>query len=247
MPPPVHSRAIDPFRISHTDTPRVHRLLSRSTSPRLFHSVTCLLPTITSCTPTVQFRCICKMLEPFPFGKSSHCLIVGKVSRMYQVAHTPYLADQLSNAYDCYLAIIRESDRRISIELGREDRKWAMKNVCAPCLYKTEDEPKMKFEFLATMDGNNSLKLVDDTYRVGTVRTDTRQTQSPRWISPEAVDLFKDEVGKVISLRFMYAIRFPNYYSSGYTSRSPYHRRINRRSRNRRNGMAQRYRARRSR
>jgi hypothetical protein len=118
---------------------------------------------------------------------------------MYQISHSPYLADQLSNAYDCYLAILRETDRRISIELGREDRKWAIKNVCAPCLYKTEDEPKLKFEFLAAMDGNNSLKLVDSTYRAGTVRTDSRQTESPRWIKPEEVDLFKDEIGKVKS------------------------------------------------
>jgi hypothetical protein len=47
------------------------------------------------------------------------------------------------------------------------------------------------------MDGNNSLKLVDSTYRAGTVRTDTRTTTSPRWIHPEAVDVFKDEVSKV--------------------------------------------------
>jgi hypothetical protein len=47
------------------------------------------------------------------------------------------------------------------------------------------------------MDGNNSLKLVDSTYRAGTVRTDTRATTSPRWIHPEAVDVFKDEVNKV--------------------------------------------------
>ena len=93
--------------------------------------------------------------------------------------------------------IIRETDRRISIELGREDRKWAIKNVCAPCLYKTVDEPKLKFEFLGAMDGNNSLKLVDSTYRAGIIRTDTRKTESARWIKPEDVDLFKDEVGKV--------------------------------------------------
>ena len=47
------------------------------------------------------------------------------------------------------------------------------------------------------MDGNNSLKLVDSTYRAGTVRTDTRTMTSPRWIHPEAVDVFKDEVSKV--------------------------------------------------
>ena len=119
------------------------------------------------------------------------------ISGTLQVPHNPYLADQLSDAYDCYLAIIRESDRRISIELGCEDRKWAMKNVCAPCLYKTEDELKLEFKFLSSMDGNNSLKLIDSTYRAGSVRTDSRKLESPCWINPEDVDLFKDEVGKV--------------------------------------------------
>ena len=90
-----------------------------------------------------------------------------------QVPHTPYLADQLSNAYNCYLVILREVDLRIAKELGREDLKWEQRNVCTPCLYKTEDEPKLKFEFLASMDGNNSLKLVDSTFRAGTVQTDT--------------------------------------------------------------------------
>ena len=82
-----------------------------------------------------------------------------------QVPHAPYLADQLSNAYDCYLVILCEVDRRIAIELGCEDPKWGQRNVCAPCLYKTEDEPKLKFEFLSAMDGNNSLKLVDISRR----------------------------------------------------------------------------------
>ena len=90
-----------------------------------------------------------------------------------QVPHAPYLADQLSNTHDCYLAILREVDHRIAIELGCEDPKWEQQNVCAPCLYKTEDEPKLKFKFLGAMDGNNSLKLVDSTYRTGTVQTDT--------------------------------------------------------------------------
>jgi hypothetical protein len=98
------------------------------------------------------------------------------------------------------LAILREVDRRVATELGREDPKWGQKNICAPCLYKVEDEPPLKFKFLAAMDGNNSLKLVDSTYRAGVVRMDSRTTESPRWINPEGVDVFKDEVAKVRSI-----------------------------------------------
>jgi hypothetical protein len=57
----------------------------------------------------------------------------------------------------------------------------------------------MKFSFLGAMDGNNSLKLVDSTFRPGTERTDTRTSESTRWIAPEDVDQFRNEVGKVCS------------------------------------------------
>ena len=61
-------------------------------------------------------------------------------------------------------------------------------------MYKTTGEPPLKYSMLAAMDGNNSLKLVDSTLLTGTRRQDDRMSSSSRWIKPEAVDLFKDEV-----------------------------------------------------
>lgn len=77
--------------------------------------------------------------------------------------------------------------------LGRND-SWSIRNICPPCLYKTENESPLKYQFLASIDGNNSLKLVDSTFRAGTARTDSRSSSSPRWITPDDVDTFKDEV-----------------------------------------------------
>ena len=114
----------------------------------------------------------------------------------FQLPHQSYLADQLSNAYDCYLEILRSVDQAVVHALGRTD-SWETQNVCPPCLYKVENEPPLKFNFLAAMDGNNSLKLIDSAFRAGSVRTDTRSSASRRWISPEEVDTFKDEVKKV--------------------------------------------------
>ena len=194
----IHTHAIHPFRISHTDTLWLHRCLSQSTTSCILDPATCLLSTITMCTSMVQLWHICEMPQPLPFSKWAHPnIIVGTISGTHQVPHSPYLADQLSDAYNCYLAIIWESDWRISIKLGCEDRKWAMKNICTLCLYKTENELKLKFKFLGSMDGNNSLKLVDSTYCAGSVQMDSRKLESPRWINPEDVDLFKDKVGKV--------------------------------------------------
>ena len=61
-------------------------------------------------------------------------------------------------------------------------------------MYKLADEPPMKYSMLATMDGNNSLKLVDSTFQSGSSRLDDRISTSSRWITPEDVDRFKEEV-----------------------------------------------------
>lgn len=81
-----------------------------------------------------------------------------------------------------------------------------MENVCPPCLYKIEGETPLKYSLLATMDGNNSLKLVDATFRAGTSRKDDRILSSPRWLTPEQVDVFKDEVAKSAPAKVLYVI-----------------------------------------
>ncbi|KAJ7291871.1 hypothetical protein C8J57DRAFT_1492338 [Mycena rebaudengoi] len=97
------------------------------------------------------------------------------LSHIHHIPRNTYLKEQLSDGYDAYLAILRGT-------------------VCPPCLYKTVGEPQLKHSFLATMDGNNSLKLVDATFRAGTPRSDDRKSTSFRWLSSQQVDAFKDEV-----------------------------------------------------
>ncbi|KAJ7758763.1 hypothetical protein B0H14DRAFT_3896000 [Mycena olivaceomarginata] len=104
------------------------------------------------------------------------------LQHLHLVPRRSYLSEQLSSAYDAYLAIMHE-------------------NVCPPCFYKTDGEPHLKYKFLGTMDGNNSLKLVDTPFRPG-LRPDNRQSTSPRWITPEQVDVYKDEVAE--TAHFLY-------------------------------------------
>jgi hypothetical protein len=47
------------------------------------------------------------------------------------------------------------------------------------------------------MDGNNSLRRMGDAIRNVNVRLDTRTISSDRWINPDYVDRFKDEVQTV--------------------------------------------------
>jgi hypothetical protein len=73
---------------------------------------------------------------------------------------------------------------------------WNKSAVCIPCMYKLTDEIPLKFSMLATMDANFSLKLVDNTFLSGSSRTDDRTSTSSRWIRPDEVDQFKEEVSR---------------------------------------------------
>ncbi|KAJ7889571.1 hypothetical protein B0H14DRAFT_2336709, partial [Mycena olivaceomarginata] len=115
------------------------------------------------------------------------------LNHLHNVPRKAYLAEQLTSAYDAYLEIQRRVDQRVKVALGRDDT-WDSKNVCPPCFYRVENEAPLKYSFLGALDGGNSLKLVDSTFRAGNPRFDNRKTSSFRWLTPAEVDRFKDEV-----------------------------------------------------
>ncbi|KAJ7080471.1 hypothetical protein C8R44DRAFT_653651 [Mycena epipterygia] len=115
------------------------------------------------------------------------------LNHLHNIPRKPYLGKQISIVYDTYVAIMQEVDRRVNVALKRKDG-WYMENVCPPCLYKMVGEPTLNYSFLAAMDGNSSLQLVDSTFQSGVPRVDDRKSMSARWISSQDVDKFKDEV-----------------------------------------------------
>jgi hypothetical protein len=50
-------------------------------------------------------------------------------------------------------------------ELGHTEPDWRLRNACPPCTYQLEDEPRLKYSILLTLDGNNSLKRVPRSIR----------------------------------------------------------------------------------
>jgi hypothetical protein len=80
--------------------------------------------------------------------------------------------------------------------------------VCPPCFYKITDEHPLEFSALLAMDGNNSLKLVDSLFRRGQQWIDSRTITSGKWVTPEEVDVFKDEIANIKSKVREYAIPF---------------------------------------
>ncbi|KAJ6472630.1 hypothetical protein C8R45DRAFT_835959, partial [Mycena sanguinolenta] len=115
------------------------------------------------------------------------------LTNLHEVPRRASLAEQLTAAYDAYLQIIREVDAQVHTAMGR-NAAWYAKNLCAPCMYKTRNEPALRFSWLGSMDGNNSLKLVDSSFMAGQSRPDNRTSTSFRWLTAAQVDVFKNEV-----------------------------------------------------
>lgn len=59
----------------------------------------------------------------------------------YQCQYRPYLRDQFTAAFDAYLAVQREVQRRLDCALGRDAPNWRALNSCACCNYKVRCTP----------------------------------------------------------------------------------------------------------
>ncbi|KAI0684586.1 hypothetical protein BC835DRAFT_1292791, partial [Cytidiella melzeri] len=102
---------------------------------------------------------------------------------------------QFSSTFDVYLEILHRVDNRVNEELKRDSPEWRLRNACPPCMYTLTDEPDLELSLLCSMDGNSSLKLVDSSIQYGHLRQDERVHRiKDLFLTPDAVDVFKDEV-----------------------------------------------------
>ncbi|KAG2112534.1 uncharacterized protein F5147DRAFT_744450 [Suillus discolor] len=125
----------------------------------------------------------------------SRCaLLLHTVKCIDHTPYRPYLNIQFSAAYDVYLEILHRVKQRLSAALNHDTLDWHMLNSCPACFYKLEDEPALEFDWLVSIDSNNSLKRWDSTIYGSNQRIDSRKAQSDYWLDPCDVDLFKDEV-----------------------------------------------------
>ncbi|KIK20392.1 hypothetical protein PISMIDRAFT_105862 [Pisolithus microcarpus 441] len=148
-----------------------------------------LLPTVAVSLRTLatyrQIHRICPR-----FGIQAHCKLL---CHLHSMPYRPYLNVQLTAAYDVYLSILDHVDRRLKKVLGRDTDNWRMRNNCPACFYKLEDEPALDFDWLVSIDGNNSLKRWDTNVYGVAPRVDTRCPRSDYWLDDRYVDRFKYE------------------------------------------------------
>lgn len=98
---------------------------------------------------------------------------------------------QFSDAYDVYLEILHQVDSIIKAALKRDTPDWRLLNSCPCCCYKLDDEDDMTFEWLATIDGNNSLKRWSSSIYGTSPRDDSRTRRSDYWLQRAKVDQFQ--------------------------------------------------------
>ncbi|KAI5994654.1 hypothetical protein EDD15DRAFT_2165647 [Pisolithus albus] len=124
-------------------------------------------------------------------GHDTQCKLL---CHLHDTPYCPYLNVQLTIAYDVYLDILGRVNCQIKKALGCDTDNWQMLNSCPACFYRLEDEPALDFDWLVSIDGNNSLKRWDtSTYGVSP-RVDTRHACSDYWLDDDYVDRFKYEV-----------------------------------------------------
>lgn len=79
---------------------------------------------------------------------------------LHAVPFKPYLSRQFSIAFDLYLSILNKVGRLVQVSLQRDAADYRIKHLCPSCTYILEDEKKLKFSMLYTVDGNDSLKRI---------------------------------------------------------------------------------------
>ncbi|KIK21240.1 hypothetical protein PISMIDRAFT_104371, partial [Pisolithus microcarpus 441] len=140
------------------------------------------------CTLAV-FRQVCRACPRFSIHAQCKMLC-----HLHNMPYRPYLFQQLTQAFDVYLDIVHRVSQKIQVALHRDTREWRLRNECLACFYHVNDEPTLTFDWLVSVDGNNSLKRWDPTVYGTTPRADHCTPRSTYWLSNEEVDKFKYEV-----------------------------------------------------
>ncbi|KZV59756.1 hypothetical protein PENSPDRAFT_536120, partial [Peniophora sp. CONT] len=116
------------------------------------------------------------------------------VCQLAQMKYRESLRESFGLALDAYLAVLRDVQRLVDKELGRDAKDWYARFACPPCGNKLPGETPLDYDRMHASDGNESQKrLLNCGY------TDAREfplEDSGIWVPPEEVDVFKYDVRK---------------------------------------------------
>ncbi|KAG2065844.1 hypothetical protein BDR04DRAFT_1130259 [Suillus decipiens] len=113
---------------------------------------------------------------------------------LHDIPYRSYFNMQFSDAYSVYLEITHCVDSLINGVIGCNTPNWRLLNSCPCCFYKLEDEENLTFDWLVTIDGNNSLKWWSSSVDGSTMRSDPCKFHTDYWLDHTTVDCFKNDV-----------------------------------------------------
>lgn len=114
---------------------------------------------------------------------------------------------QMTNAFELYLKVLRHVDHKVQEVLARTSENWRVLNACPPCCYEVcsfvhgnvsdsstqlEDEPDLRYRRMFAIDGNNSLSRIAPL--ADRVVGDTRAFTSDYFLDVPYVNEFADIV-----------------------------------------------------
>ncbi|KAJ3502742.1 hypothetical protein NLJ89_g8746 [Agrocybe chaxingu] len=94
----------------------------------------------------------CPHLSIYAFSKT--------LCDLHGVSFKTHMSRRFSIAYDLYLELHRGVDSHLNASLGRDTPDYRLRHVCPCCTYALVGEPKLQFNMLYAMDGNDSLKRI---------------------------------------------------------------------------------------
>ncbi|KAJ3751717.1 hypothetical protein EV360DRAFT_56461 [Lentinula raphanica] len=115
------------------------------------------------------------------------------ICHVYSVPYRRSHRADLSNAFDIYLTIQRNLQKRVAEELGHTSPDYRVLNSCPACCYELEDEPPLEFSRMWVADGNNSLKRMAGVG--GRANVDVKTfTDSDYYLTSDFVNLYANEI-----------------------------------------------------
>ncbi|KAJ3757668.1 hypothetical protein EV360DRAFT_45540 [Lentinula raphanica] len=115
------------------------------------------------------------------------------ICHVYSVPYRRSHRTDLSNAFDIYLTIQRNLQKRVAEELGHTSPDYRVLNSCPACCYELEDEPPLEFSRMWVADGNNSLKRMAGVG--GRANVDVKTfSDSDYYLESEFVNLYANEI-----------------------------------------------------
>ncbi|KAG1853644.1 hypothetical protein F4604DRAFT_1933044 [Suillus subluteus] len=146
-------------------------------------------PSVAISLCTLEHFCHLRLRKP-SFSVKAYVKVI---CDSYKVPYKRCWCTVLANAFDTYLAILRQVEQRVDAALGCSNPNWCILNSCPPCTYELEDETLLPFTRMYVLDGGNSAKHMAGLG--GRERGDTRTyTKSDNILSRDFVDSFANEV-----------------------------------------------------